>query len=308
MVSTQGVTPASLAIAGLLGAEAWHEADSADGLLSDLGGRGGLVFEDYQRDSLLRRIRGRMATLGLDRFASYRTYLQTEPGEYRRLCDAVPVHRTEFFRDPNLWASLSAELAPTALGGGAVRGWSAGCATGEEAYSLAIVLAELMGPEAYRQRVVIFATDVSAAAVATARAGRFSARRMETMPLWLRDAYFQRDGGDWAVRPGLRAKVVFGVHDLLRDPPIGRLDVITCRNTLIYFTRDAQVRALARLYLGLREDGLLFAGQSENPQRGAEFFRPVGDVPKIYRAALGQTRQALELLARRRGGRGCRRA
>jgi two-component system CheB/CheR fusion protein len=215
--------------------------------------RSGLEFTAYHRAGLLNEIRHRMNRAGVVGFPAYQAYLAANPEEYRRLCQLICVHRTEFFRDPDDWAYLAAEVVPRILTRKAadepVRAWSAGCATGEEAYTLAIVLAEAMGLDAFAQRVQVFATDVNQQALAAARTGRYRAERMAGVPPDLRERYFRPNGLDWEVRRDLRACIVFGQLDLLGDPPLSQLDLIACRNTLIYFSPEAQTPILAGLYL-----------------------------------------------------------
>ncbi|WP_437729586.1 CheR family methyltransferase [Sorangium sp. So ce861] len=117
--------------------------------------------------------------------------------------------------------------------------------------------------DAYRERVTVFAPDMSDKAVAVGRAGQYAARRMQGVPSELREKYFSVDGDDWVARPDLRESMMFSRHDLLQDPPLSRLDLILCRNTLIYFTPSAGVSVLAALYLGLRACGVLFTGEAE---------------------------------------------
>ncbi|WP_437805140.1 CheR family methyltransferase [Sorangium sp. So ce1078] len=278
-------------------------SSGADELLNDLYARDELEFAAYGRAGLLRRIRDRMDSLGIAGYPEYRARLATDPEEPWRLCEAVPVHRTEFYRDPEVWAYLAAEVVPGILGGKSadepVRVWSAGCASGEEAYTVAVVLAEVMGLDAFRARVTVFATDVSARAVTTGRAGRYTARRTEGVPLELREKYFSPDGDAWVVRPELRSRVVFCRHDLLRDPPFSRLDLILCRNTLIYFTPAAQVSVLAALYLSLRESGVLFTGEAENAHLLTDLFQAECRHRRVFRRAGGRTGEALALSVRR---------
>ncbi|WP_437963123.1 protein-glutamate O-methyltransferase CheR [Sorangium sp. So ce260] len=288
---------------GLSLADADLDRDGADELLNDLYQRDGLDLAAYGRASLLRRILYRMRLLGIAGCPEYRAYLAADPAEHQRLRDAVPVHRTEFYRDREVWAYLADEVVPGILAakgaGEPVRAWSAGCASGEEAYTLAVVLAEAMGLEAFRERVTVFATDVSDRAIAEGRAGRYAARRMAGVPPALREGYFSPAGDAWTVRPELRERVVFSRHDLLRDPPFSRLDLIFCRNTLIYFTPAAQVSVLAALYLGLREGGALFTGKAENPHLLTDLFEAECRSRRVFRRAGGRTGKALVLSVRR---------
>jgi two-component system CheB/CheR fusion protein len=277
----------------------------ADALLAALGRQEGLAYAGYQPASLLRRVRDRMARLGVDGFAAYRERLDADPAEHARLVAAVPVQRTEFFRDPECWARLAAGTVPSVLAGKRpgepVRAWSAGCATGEEAYTLAMVLAEAAGPAALAAgRVTVFATDVSEPAVARARAGRYPAARLAAVPPALRERYFQTDGDRLTARPELRRAVAFARHDLLRDPPFGRLDLVACRNTLIYFTPPAKARVLAGFHLALAPDGRLFTGRAEHVPVWTDLFRTDCGHTHVYRPTPGGRADALAAFARPR--------
>jgi two-component system, chemotaxis family, CheB/CheR fusion protein len=265
------------------------DPDAADDLLRYLCDRGGLEFDGYHRDSLLRRVRDRMRRAGILSFPDYRTFLEEDADEHGRLCEGIPVPCTEFFRDPDDWAYLAAQVLPGLLAakadGEPIRMWSAGCATGEEAYTLVVLLAEALGPYRIRDRVTIFATDVSDRCLGRARTGRYPGYRMGGVPADLRDRYFWSDGGDWVVRPDLRACLLFGRHDLLRDPPYSGLDLIACRNTLIYFTLRAQSRELARLGRVLFPGGVLFAGRSEFPHVRSALFEAESLNHRVFRRA-----------------------
>lgn len=259
----------------------------ADALLAELAPRGGLAFDAYSRASLLRRIRARMDRIGVGGFDDYRARLAADPAEHGHLVAAVPVHRTQFFRDPACWRYLAAEVLPTVLArrrpDAHLRAWSAGCATGEEAYTLAMLLAEAAGPDALAAgRVTVFATDVSERVVERGRTGRYRAEWLAGVPADYRDRYFRADGDHLVVRPALRRAVVFARHDLLRDPPLGRLDLVVCRNTLIYFTPAAQTGVLAGLYLALAPDGVLFTGRSESVTVWTDLFRALCHRHHVY--------------------------
>jgi two-component system CheB/CheR fusion protein len=144
-----------------------------------------------------------------------------------------------------------------------VRVWSAGCATGEEAYTLAMVLAEVLGIEAYRERVKIYATDIDEEALSVARQATYEPRATETLPEELRARYFERHDRRLAFRKDLRRTVIFGRNNLVSDAPISRLDLLVCRNTLMYFTSETQGRILRHFHFALREGGVLMLGRSE---------------------------------------------
>ncbi|HKU37094.1 MAG TPA: protein-glutamate O-methyltransferase CheR [Polyangiales bacterium] len=264
----------------------------------------GFEFGSYARSGLLRRLCKHVRESGFDDCTTYAAYLSEHEQEYERLSAAVLVHRTEFFRDAKAWLSLSHEALPLLLADKPpdenVRVWCAGCATGQEAYSLAITLAEALGIDAYHNRVTVFATDVSESVLRFARAGTYGSYAMQELPLELRDKYFKfsRSRGTWTVSSKLRAKIVFGRHDLLRDPQLRQMDVIVWRNTLIYFTQSARRRILLRFCVGLRPTGLLFTGLTEIPQASVDMLIRAFAGQPLYRMLSGPDRRALAALLR----------
>src|SRR5678815_4605309 len=162
--------------------------------------------------------------------------------------------------------SLRASVVPkviTAANGGDIRIWSAGCASGEECYSVAILSAEAMGSEPFREHVKIYATDVDEEALATARQAAYTDRQIEGVPEELRTKYFDRQNGRCVFKKDLRRSVIFGRHDLLDDAPISRVDLLLCRNTLMYFNHEAQAKIVYRFHFALREGGFLVLGKTE---------------------------------------------
>jgi two-component system CheB/CheR fusion protein len=167
----------------------------------------------------------------------------------------------------------------------AIRVWSAGCASGEEAFTLAMVFAETLGEEKFRQRVKIYATDADEKALASARQGEYSAKELEPVPEPYRERYFEPAGPRYLFRPDLRRTVIFGRHDLTADAPISRLDLLVCRNTLIYLNAETQERVLARFHFALNPDGYLFLGRAEMLLAHANVFEPVNIKARIFSKA-----------------------
>ncbi len=160
--------------------------------------------------------------------------------------------------------------------------WSAGCASGEETYSLAILLAEALGAETFRQRVKIYATDVDEDALNQARQAAYTDKDLRTVAADLRERYFEANGDRYVFRPDLRRSIIFGRHDLFQDAPISRLDLLVCRNTLMYFNAEAQHRILARFHFALNEDAYLFLGKAEMLLTHANLFSPVDLRHRIF--------------------------
>jgi len=238
-----------------------------EALLAYLKQSRGFDFSSYKRSSLMRRVLVRMQIMGVKTFAAYLDFLQVRPEEFTRLFNTILIKVTGFFRDAAHWDFLRDELLPRLTGpAGAVepvRVWSAGCASGAEAYSIAILLAEALGFDAFRERVRIYATDVDEDALNQARHAVYSSRLVEDVPAPLLAKYFELQDDRYVLRKGLRRSVIFGRHDLLQDAPISRVDLLICRNCLMYFNTEAQARILARFHFALAPRGILFLGKAE---------------------------------------------
>jgi two-component system CheB/CheR fusion protein len=238
----------------------------------------GFDFTGYKRSSLRRRAGKRLQQLKLEHYSDYLDYLEVHPEEFVPLFNTILINVTAFFRDAAAWDCLAQEVLPDIVAGKKagepIRVWSAGCASGEEAYTLAMVLAEILGSEAFRQRVKIYATDVDEDALVQARQASYSARDVQPVAAALRDKYFEVVGERYVFRPELRRAVIFGRHDLVQDAPISRLDLLVCRNTLMYFNAETQARILARLHFALNDTGVIFLGKAEMLLTHANLFTP----------------------------------
>jgi two-component system, chemotaxis family, CheB/CheR fusion protein len=239
----------------------------------------GFDYSQYKRPSLMRRFEKRMQTAGVDTYEDYRSYLEAEPREFAELLDTILINVTGFFRDPAALEYLAKEIVPKIVeqkpDGERIRAWSAGCATGEEAYTMAILFAEALGAEAYANRVKIYATDLDDDALARARHARYDAKAIEGVPENLRAQYFEDGNSGSAVRGDIRRSVVFGRNDLLSDPPISKVDLLVSRNTLMYFGAQAQHTVLANFYFALGPGGFLFLGNAEALHSRTSLFLPV---------------------------------
>jgi len=227
----------------------------------------GFDFTGYKRTSLARRIRKRMGERGMTDYAAYQDLLETDTDEFRELFNTILINVTGFLRDTESWTFLQREVVPEFATAPAahdeIRVWSAGCSSGEEAYSLAILFAEVLGIEECIRRLKIYGTDVDEEALREARAGVYSAKSLDALSPQLREQYFEESGGRYAFRPDLRRRVIFGRHDITRDAPISRLDLLVCRNTLMYFNAEAQSQIIERFHFALRPGGHLFLGKAE---------------------------------------------
>ncbi len=246
----------------------------------------GIDFTGYKPTSLSRRIQKRMADVHVDSFDRYREHLEANPGEFDQLVDTILINVTGFFRDAETWQYLRAHVIPQLIEqkdpNEPIRVWSAGCATGEEAYTLAIAFAEALGLDRYRERVKIYATDVDEPALIAARAARYTARDVADLPRDIVEKYFERVDSQIAFRKDLRRSVVFGRNDLVQDAPISRIDLLTCRNALMYFDAPTQGRILARLFFALNDGGYLFLGKAETLLAHTSMFTPVDLKRRIF--------------------------
>src|SRR4029077_13742350 len=225
----------------------------------------------------------RCSELGLSTFAAYQDYLQVHAEEFAILFDKILINVTTFFRDPPAWDYVARELVPKITAKtGIIRIWSAGTASGEEAYSAAMLFCEALGQETFLRRVKIYATDIDDDALNKARSG-YSEKDLESLEPRLRSRYFESQGGRLAFKTGLRRALIFGRHDLMQDAPISRLDLLICRNTLMYFTAETQGRVLARFHYALDDDGYLFLGRAEMLLMHGSIFEPVELKQRVFR-------------------------
>jgi two-component system CheB/CheR fusion protein len=242
-------------------------------------------FTGYKRSTLMRRVEKRMKAVEVETYAAYLDYLEVHPDEFAQLFNTILINVTSFFRDPDAWDALRAEIVPRLVDGkgdAPVRVWSAGCASGQETYTLVMALAEAMGMDAFRERVKVYATDVDEAALAEARTAAYEAGELESLPPELRERYFEQASGRFVFRGDLRRFVIFGRHDLVQDAPISHLDLLACRNTLMYFNSAIQARILARFHFALNPSGLLFLGKAEMMRSHANLFEPVALKARIF--------------------------
>jgi two-component system, chemotaxis family, CheB/CheR fusion protein len=246
----------------------------------------GFDYSQYKRPSLMRRFEKRMQTAGVDTYEDYRSYLEAEPREFAELLDTILINVTGFFRDPAAWEYVAAEIVPKIIEhkpeGERIRAWSAGCATGEEAYTIAILFAEALGAEAYAKRVKIYATDLDDDALANARLARYDTKATDAVPENLRAQYFEDGNSGSTVRGDIRRSVVFGRNDLLSDPPISNVDLLVSRNTLMYFGAQAQHTVLSNFYFALGPGAFLFLGKAEALHSRTSLFLSVDLKHRVF--------------------------
>jgi len=246
----------------------------------------GFDYTGYRRPTLMRRFEKRMQSVGATDWEAYRAYLDKHAEEFAELFNTILINVTGFFRDAETWEIVAKEVIPRLLGErreeAPLRVWSAGCASGEEPYTVAMLLAEALGEEGFQRRVKIYATDVDDTALAEAREATYTAKQLEKVPPELRERYFQEANQGFSFRNDLRRAVVFGRNDLHRDPPISRVDLLVSRNTLMYFGTELQQRILANFYFALNHGGFLVAGKAEALQSGRNFFVPYNLKRRVF--------------------------
>ena len=275
-----------------------HERESAERVLQEilrmLRARTGHDFKHYKRATVLRRIERRLQVTAQPDLPSYLRYLEDTPDEAKKLLGDMLIGVTNFFRDREAFEALERHvLAPLMTSEGQentreeVRIWSAGCSTGEEAYSLAILTAEHQKLEAAPLKLQVFATDIDERAITVGRAGLYSEAIVTDVPPTRLRQYFHKEGDHFRVRKEVREKVLFAKHSLLSDPPFSQIDLIVCRNLLIYLDRDIQREMLQMFHFALRPGGYLFMGSSESADACPELFTPVDKRNRIFRAKAG---------------------
>jgi two-component system CheB/CheR fusion protein len=281
-------------------AENAAQAAAFETLLEFLKESRGFDFTGYKRSSIWRRVTRRMQQVGTTSFNDYLDVLQVDQDEFTHLFNTVLINVTGFLRDPEAWQELREDIVPQLLGpksrGEPIRVWSAGCASGEEAYGLAMVFAEALGVDEFRRRVKVYATDVDEDALATARQASYGDRELQALPDEWRDRYFERNAGRYTFRSDLRRSVIFGRNDLVQDAPIGRLDLLVCRNTLMYLNAETQAQVLRRFHFALNSSGVLFLGKAEMLLSHGRLFLPIDLKRRFFRRA-DQVDQADRLAA-----------
>ena len=249
-------------------------------------------FSQYKANTIRRRVERRMQLHRLDTFKAYAQYLRSTPREAEALFQELLIGVTSFFRDPDAWQALSGPL--TALltdkpDDYVLRAWVSGCSTGEEAYSLAILIRECMDALGRSTAVQLFATDLDPAAIAHARAGYYPAGIAGDVSAQRLQRFFTREDDAYRVRREIREMLVFAPQSLIADPPFTKLDLVSCRNLLIYLDGNLQRRLLPVFHYALRPRGLLFLGTSEAVGTFSELFRPLDKKWKIFARRDGAT-------------------
>jgi two-component system, chemotaxis family, CheB/CheR fusion protein len=249
----------------------------------------GIDFSEYKLTSMRRRLARRMAVRKMTTLEEYLRLLREEPAEPRALLEDILTHVTSFFRDGETFEKLKEHVFPEILKkkqqqAGTIRIWSAGCSTGQEAYSVLISLSEFLAEQnASHVPIQLFGTDISEKAIDLARAGFYpEAAARDLGPERLATFFAKAEGGGYKVNKPIRERCAFVKHDLVRDPPFSKLDLVCCRNVLVYFSQELQKRALATLHFALSEPGFLLLGHAENIVERTNLFQAIDKESRIF--------------------------
>ena len=273
-------------------AETGDQGDNAlQAILGTVSRQANIDFRPYKASTIIRRIGRRMVATQTRTIRDYADYMQGNPQEIGELVAAFLINVTQFFRDPDAFAFLRSEILPSLIETArerdhVLRMWSAGCATGEEAYSTAMLITELLGDELPEWSVKIFATDLDESAITFARNGVYPETLLKNLPDDYSERFFERLGGNqgYRIEKALRQMVIFGQQDLSRSAPFPRIDLVMCRNVLIYFTPELQDYVLNRFAFSLRSNtGYLFLGKAESVRPSLDYFQLISKQWKMYR-------------------------
>lgn len=255
-------------------------------ILDELHKRIQVDFKMYKLATIKRRINHRMVQCGMQTLQEYSTYVLKKNKEIDLLYKDLLINITDFFRNPEAFQYLKKSFLPDLLKSKAqneiLRIWIPACSTGQEAYSLAMLITELQTNKAKKTPIQIFATDLSEQAIKEARIGDYSQKKMLSVGKRRTDRFFIKTGASYRITQELRNMCVFAPHNIFLDPPFSRIDFISCRNLLIYFDQAAQKKALATMSFALNETGYLLLGKSESIGTSSPFFSPISSAFKLY--------------------------
>ncbi|HSL27725.1 MAG TPA: chemotaxis protein CheB [Anaerolineales bacterium] len=266
------------------------DVETLQRILAQVHARTGHDFSQYKRSTILRRVDRRMQLNGFGKLDAYLAYLRSSPNEAQTMFNDILIGVTNFFRDRDAWLVLEQEVIPNlvrqngVMEGEGLRIWTIGCATGEEAYGLAILCFEEADRQGVRPRVQVFASDLDERSVAHAREGIYPAAIEADVSRERLEKFFTREGDYYRVRRELRDAVLFTNHNVMRDPPFSRQHLIACRNVLIYLQRAVQDQIFDIFHYSLNPGGYLFLGSAESAEHLPEFFKVVDKKHRLYQA------------------------
>ncbi len=266
--------------------EAGFKPEFLDRLLGMVKSRLNSDFSGYKIGTLTRRIRRREVATGCSDLGAYLQWVESHPEELDRLAKDILISVTAFFRDREAFEALEEvvrRICKEKSPGSEIRVWVAGCASGEEAYSIAMLFANCLGEKISEYRIQIFATDLDEDALNVARRGVYPSSAMHEVPQRDLDRYFRPVDQAFEARKILRDMIVFARHNLISDPPFVRIDLVSCRNVLIYLESPVQSRILRIFHFSLQKDGFLFLGRSESTSQAEQLFSPVNRRERVFR-------------------------
>ncbi len=266
------------------------DREALQNLLETIYRKRGFDFREYRESTLIRRIGRRLRATGSADYEQYAGLLDEKPHEYTKLFDDLTINVTQFFRDTQAFTALETVVFPELIHGKDkerdIRIWSAGCSTGEEAYSVAVLLLEFLGAEAKMWRIRILGSDLDPKAVHKAKDGFFTRAAVEGLHSKRLEEYFAPEKEGFRVKEVLKRMVSFEEHSLIAAPPCTGQNLVLCRNVLIYFSPILQAQVLKHLHRGLRHGGFLLLGKAEAPGKETKgLFQCVNNKAKLYRKA-----------------------
>ncbi|MBF0352673.1 MAG: response regulator [SAR324 cluster bacterium] len=253
-------------------------------------------FSGYRESTIFRRIDRRMLATKSASLEKYIEYLEQHPAEIRMLFNEFLIHVTSFFRDPEVFEELEIairKIIAAKTGNEPIRVWVPGCSTGEEPYTIALLFAKHLQHRIYDMDIKIFATDLNESAIAVARKGLYSVSSIENVPASLRERFFSEGANTYQILKQIRNIVVCSLHNILKDPPYLKLDLISCRNMLIYIKPEKQNEIFSLFHYALNPDGYLLLGKSESATQSAELFTIIDSKKKLYQRNLAFSSEAL---------------
>ncbi|HLL18672.1 MAG TPA: CheR family methyltransferase, partial [Rubrivivax sp.] len=273
------------------GSAAHNDEEALRDVMNMLRGRTQHDFRPYKRATVLRRLERRMQVTSTTSLENYRDFLRDQPQETPHLLQDMLISVTNFFRDREAFEALERDVLPELMAQvpaeQPLRAWVAGCATGEEAYSIAMLLQEATQDRPEKSQFQVFASDIDERALAIARTALYPASVAGDMtPARLRQ-FMKAERNQYRIAKNLRDRVLFAQHNVLRDPPFSRLDLVSCRNLLIYLDRDAQAAVLQTMRFALQPGGVLFLGSSESIEVVSDLFEPIDKRHRLYRVNAG---------------------
>jgi len=257
-------------------------------------------FNGYKESTIRRRLANRMQKIGIHNMGDYLQKLENDPKEANEMFNSILIGVTEFYRNPEHFNALKIELQQyfKKKDKKEFRAWIPACSSGEEAYTIAIIVAELLGKDFHSVNVQIFATDIDEKALTTAREGIYSSESLELIPEEYKERYFSKEKDRYKINKQLRSIILFSRHDFTKDPPFLNLDLVSCRNLLIYFKLELQLMAMSIVHYSLKNGGIFFLGKSEKTVRANDLFDPISQAHRIYRRKNPKGSKALRMYKR----------